>query len=102
LTVKNGERGKEELREIDVVVSADDAATPGERTVLALGEAKAGERIMPHHVRRLEEARAALGPRAGGARLLLFGQTFDDTVRAVAADRADLELIDPARLYEGV
>jgi hypothetical protein len=50
---------------------------------------------------RLEEARAALGARASGARLLLFGQSFDDAVRSAAAERAELELVDLTRLYEG-
>jgi AAA+ ATPase superfamily predicted ATPase len=101
LTVTDSETGVGESREIDVVVAVDDAAAPGERTVLAVGEAKAGERLTQRHVRRLEEARAALGARASGARLLLFGQSFDDAVRSAAAERAELELVDLTRLYEG-
>lgn len=101
LTVANAETRAEEQREVDVVVAADDAAAPGERTVYAVGEAKAGERLAPRHLRRLEEARAAMGTRAGGAKLLLFGQSFDYALRAAAAERADLELVDLARLYEG-
>lgn len=88
-------------REIDVVVAAADAPAPGARTVRALGEAKVGERITVRHLRRLEGARAALGPRAAGARLLLFGPRFSDAVRAAADQRPDVELIDPVRLYEG-
>jgi uncharacterized protein len=101
LTATNGETGVREQREIDVVVAADDAPTPGERTVRALGEAKVAERLTLRHVRRLEEARAALGPVAGSARLLLFGQSFDEAVLSAAADRHDLEVIDLERLYEG-
>jgi uncharacterized protein len=101
LTVRNGESGAAEPREVDVVVAADDAPEPGERTVRAVGEAKVGERMTLRHVRRLEEARAALGPRAGGARLLLFGQSFDDEVRRAAAERRDLEVVDLERLYRG-
>jgi uncharacterized protein len=101
LAVTDGETGLAERREIDVVVSAGDAATPGERTVLALGEAKVAERMALRHVRRLEEARVALGERARAAKLLLFGQSFDDTVCTAAAERADLEIIDLERLYAG-
>jgi uncharacterized protein len=98
---EDGSGGGIEWREIDVVVAADDGATPGERTVLALGEAKVGERLTMRHLRRLEEARLALGFRARDARLLLFGASFDDAVRAAAVDRSELELVDLERLYEG-
>lgn len=101
LTVTNGESGAAEQRKIDVVVAEDDARTPGERTVLALGEAKVAERMTLRHVRRLEDARDALGPRAGTARCLLFGQSFDHAVRTAAAERADLEIIDLHRLHHG-
>lgn len=101
LTVTNSETGAVELREIDVVVAADDAAAPGERTVRALGEAKVGERMTLRHVRKLEDARAAFGAVAASAKLLLFGQSFDGSVRAAAADRDDLEIIDHERLYAG-
>jgi hypothetical protein len=90
-----------EQRDVDVVVAADDAPSPAERTVLALGEAKAGERLTSRHVRRLEEARAVMGPRAGGARLLLFGQSFDEQCAQRRSGRADLELVDLTRLYGG-
>jgi hypothetical protein len=45
--------------ELDVVVAAG-AEAPSERTVLAIGEAKAGERITERHLRRLEAARTRL------------------------------------------
>jgi uncharacterized protein len=101
LTVTNNETGATEPREIDVVVAADDAIEPGGRTVYALGEAKVGVRLTMRHVRRLEDARIALGDRAQGAKLLLFGSGFDDAVHASAGTRADLEIVNLERLYEG-
>jgi len=101
LPVPNDETGAVEIRKVDVVVAADDGNTPGARTVCALGEAKAGERITMRHVHRLEVARSAMGARADGARLLLFGQLFDDEVRQAQATRADVEVIDLDRLYAG-
>ena len=101
LTVTNRETGATEPREIDIVVAADDAAEPSGRTVRALGEAKVGERFTLRHVRRLEDARIALGDRAEGAKLLLFGSSFDEAVQASAGERADLEIVDLERLYEG-
>ncbi|MFP4624850.1 MAG: hypothetical protein ACLFRX_11770 [Gemmatimonadota bacterium] len=62
---------------------------------------KVGHRLSLRHVRRLEEARKALGPVAASARLLLFGQFFEPAVLAAAGARDDLEIIDLARLYEG-
>ncbi len=101
LTFQNPSTGEMEAREIDVVVAADDAREPGGRTVRALGEAKIGERFTLRHVRRLEDARSALGDRAGAAKLLLFGSSFDDAVQASAGERGDLEIVDLRRLYEG-
>jgi hypothetical protein len=101
LTVANRETGALELRELDVVVAADDAETPTERTVRAIGEAKVGERLSMRHVQRLEDARAAMGAVAESAKLLLFGQNFDPAVVTVAEDRDDLEIVDLRRLYGG-
>lgn len=92
--------GKE--HELDVVVAAaDDAEGPSARTVVAIGEAKAGETITQRHVRRLERARSGLGDRAAGAKLLLFGSEFGTDVRDEAESRHDVELVDLARLYTG-
>ena len=88
-------------RQLDVVVSADDADAPSERTILAIGEAKAGERITEGHLHRLEGSRTALGHRADAAKLLLFGAEFAPRLRAAAAKRTDIELVDLKRLYEG-
>ena len=101
LTIPNRETGAREVREVDVVVAADDADSPGERTVTALGEAKVGERLTLRHLRRLEEAREAMGMVAGGAKLLLFGQHLEPALLEVAGERDDLEIIDLQRLYGG-
>jgi len=69
--------------------------------VLALGEAKAGERIGRRNLRGLEVARAAVGVRASGAKPLLFGEGFSTTLEAEAFHRPDVELIDLTRLYFG-
>jgi hypothetical protein len=60
-----------------------------------------GERLSLRHVQRLEEARKAMGSAAHSAKLLLFGQRFDEDVLSAAEQRGDLEIIDLARLYEG-
>lgn len=86
--------------ELDVVVT-DEGEVPGERTVLAIGEAKAGETIGGRHLARLERVRVALGPRASGARLLLFGIAFTDTLIEAVRGRGDVELVGPERLYRG-
>jgi uncharacterized protein len=101
LSVRNSDTGASEQLQLDVVVSASDAETPSDRTVTAIGEAKAGERLSLRHLSRLEEARKALGQVADSARLLLFGQHFEEAVLRAAEERDDLEIINPARLYEG-
>ncbi|MEX0843308.1 MAG: ATP-binding protein [Gemmatimonadota bacterium] len=88
--------------QIDVLVATgEEAMEPSARTVLAVGEAKGDETITTQHVRHLERARAALGARAAGAKLLLFGAKFDQDLEHVAANRHDVELVDLARLYTG-
>ena len=88
-------------RQLDVVVAQDDAKVASERTVTAIGEAKAGETIGESHLRRLEEARSALGSRAAGAKLLLFGAAFSSDVLKLSTARSDVELVDLERLYSG-
>ncbi len=89
-------------QELDIVVAADDGGDdPEKRTVHALGEAKVAETLTMQHVRRLEAARARLGARASNSRLLLFGNVFDQEIRAESRRRSDLELIDLERLYAG-
>jgi AAA+ ATPase superfamily predicted ATPase len=88
--------------QLDIVVAADDlGVVPADRTVLAIGEAKAGEVVERRHLLRLEQARSALGTRAAQARLLFFGSAFSTDVEAHAATRADVELINLDRLYNG-
>lgn len=93
--------GKE--RQLDIVVAAagrtDDV--PSDRTVLAIGEAKAGEVMTVAHLHKLERTRAVLGARAAQAKLLLFAPAFAPPLRTEAAGRPDLELIDLERLYHG-
>ena len=86
--------------ELDVVVAAP-GPVPAERSIAAIGEAKAGERLTLSHLNRLERARAAFGTRAVGAKLLLFGTRVDRPLRDVAANRSDVEIVDLERLYRG-
>lgn len=89
-------------RQLDLVVAEGDPGAPAaERQVTALGEAKAGETVGGRHLRVLDAARAALGARAGGARLLLFAPTFTDELTRTATERDDVELVDLQRLYRG-
>ena len=88
-------------RQLDVVVADGTSEVASERLVLSIGEAKAGERISQRHLRRLEEARRALGRRAAGAKLLLFGGDFTPELAAVGATRTDVEVIGLERLYAG-
>lgn len=87
--------------QLDVVVAANDADIPSERSILALGEAKASERLSVAHLRRLESARRTIGTKAASARLLLFGANFSRALLAAAKVRTDVELINLDRLYEG-
>lgn len=89
--------------ELDVVVASAEgpAVPPSERSVRAIGEAKAGEIVGTERLRALENARAALGTRAAQARLLLFAPGFTAGIRDEAAGRPDLELVDLERLYRG-
>lgn len=92
--------------QLDVVVAGADTGdgvevAPAERPVQAIGEAKAGETVGLSHLRHLERARAALGPKAVDARLLLFAPGFDAELRRAAAERGDVELVDLERLYGG-
>ena len=86
--------------ELDIVV-AGEADQPSGREIVALGEAKSGEMLTRQHLRRLEEARASLGVRAASAKLLLFGADPDTDLRAEAAARRDVEIVDLERLYRG-
>jgi hypothetical protein len=90
-------------RQLDLVVAsaADPAAPPAERSIHAIGEAKAGRTVGSSELRSIERARAALGTRAAHARLLLVAPAFTDELRTLAAGRTDIELVDLERLYRG-
>lgn len=92
-----------EERQLDLVVATADRpeAAPSQRSVLAIGEAKAGETMGTGRLTDLERAQAALGPRAAAAKLLLFAPAFTAELVAVASRRPDLELVDLDRLYHG-
>lgn len=88
--------------QLDVVVAGgEDDVAPANRPVFAIGEAKAGEIVGLARLRHLERARAALGPNAAGARLLLFAPDFASDLRRAVEERGDTELVDHERLYRG-
>ena len=69
-------------------------------------DTKSDELVGPGHLHRLERLRDLLvsrDPRAdGGLKLLLFsGDRFNADLAEAVRDRADVELIDPDRLYHG-
>ena len=72
---------------------------------LAIGEAKGGSAVRTMgDLKKLENGRALLGGRCDveGTRLLIFSRSgFAPDLVAEAAGRADLELVDLARLYTG-
>lgn len=90
-------------RQLDVVVAGAEPVDepPANRTVLAIGEAKAGETVGVGRLTDLERARASLGTRAAQAKLMLFAPAFTPELVAIAGRRADVELIDLDRLYAG-
>ncbi|WP_283136108.1 AAA family ATPase [Rhizohabitans arisaemae] len=90
--------------ELDVVVFGRDGDGP--ERILAIGEAKSGDVLGRAHLERLERLRRLLAGRDGRAsgdvRLLLFSGTgFMPALTEEASRRDDLQLVDPARLYEG-
>lgn len=92
--------------EIDVAVEGDGRKSAGRPRLLAIGEAKASDRERTaSDLDRLSRLRGQLGSRAdvAGAKLLLFGRSgFSDELRREADARHDVELIDLARLYDGM
>jgi uncharacterized protein len=90
--------------QIEIDVAAFAVAAPGERRrVLALGEVKWGRTMDMRDLARLARARDLLAGRGldtGAARLACFsGSGFDDQLREAAANRPDVLLVDPGRLY---
>jgi hypothetical protein len=88
--------------QIDVVVMSP-GATDRPRRVLSLGEAKWDRTMGVGHLNRLARARDILvqqGFDAAGAVLACYsGSDFDPRLREEATRRADVLLVDPARLY---
>ncbi len=93
------------LLELDVVAVDRTMPGAGGPRVLLLGEAKASTRARGvGDLRRLERARDLLRGRAevADARLAIVGLGgFDRELRAEAARRADVVLVDLDRLYQG-
>lgn len=92
--------------ELDLVVFGDPPVGDRVRPLLAIGEAKWGERLGLGQVARLERARELLRTRPGidadGARLVLASGTgFSSDLHTAAATRSDLVLVDPDRMYRG-
>ena len=89
---------------VQVDVVALSPSWPGQQQrVLSLGEAKWGKRLGLRHLDRLASAREILaghGLDTSQTVLGLYSGTgFDDDLRATAAARRDVLLVDAARLY---
>lgn len=91
--------------ELDVVVEGFGPKAGERQRIIAIGEAKGGDRQRTRaDLARLVRLRSELATRteAQDARLLLFGRSgFHRDLRATAAARGDVELIDLDRMYEG-
>ena len=91
--------------EIDVVAEASGEKVDEKPRLLAIGEAKSSENPRSlADLARLERLRGLLAARAdvGRTRLLLFGRSgFETDLSELVRTRADVELVDLARLYEG-
>lgn len=90
--------------ELDLVVLGDPPVGPGARPLLAIGEAKWGERVGTGHVARLERARELLRARPGldadsTCLVLASGVGFTAELHSAAEVRPELVLVDLPRLY---
>jgi uncharacterized protein len=88
--------------ELDLIAVGEPPLGDGPRPLLAIGEAKWGQRLGAGHLARLERARDLLRRRdgldAGATRLLLASATgFTDEL--LAQRRPDVVMVDLARLY---
>jgi Archaeal ATPase. len=103
--VQVNDREQRQAFELDVVAEAEGPRAGGKPRLLAIGEAKAGDRPRTvNDLRRLERLRGELAGRAevGRTRLLLFGRSgFDTDLVEAVSRRRDVELIDLQRIYEG-
>ncbi|GLW97496.1 ATP-binding protein [Microtetraspora sp. NBRC 16547] len=91
--------------EVDVVVTG--SATGSRRPLLAIGEAKWGERVGLGHVERLRRIREVLQGRAdidaSATRLMLFSAAgFTDELRDLALGDDEVRLVHVADLYREV
>ena len=86
--------------QLDVLVTAYDEV-PANRRIMAIGEAKAGEKLTIGHLRALERLRASFDLAAVEAKLLLFGPDADEKLSEIAQARSDVEIVDLERLYSG-
>ena len=86
--------------QLDVLVTAHDGV-PANRRIMAIGEAKAGEKLTIGHLRALERLRASFDLAAVEAKLLLFGPDADEKLSEIAQARSDVEIVDLERLYSG-
>jgi uncharacterized protein len=93
--------GRKTAHQIDVVVSGNDAA--GQRTLLAIGEAKWAEPMGAGHLARLQRVRELLvrngQPGAQTARLLCFGAAEPSGQLRQAAAAEEVRLIGLDDLY---
>lgn len=96
--------GRRTQHEVDVVALAREH--DGSSRVLAIGEAKhTTSKPTLSDLTRLDELREVIAkkrPSTNSSKLLLFSTSdFDSNLRTAADDRADVELIDIDRLYNG-
>lgn len=98
--------GNKSRHELDVVVFGRGA--DGAERILAMGEAKVGEKVGRGHLSRLEQLRDLLVARdertaSADLKLLLYsGRGFSSELESQARQRPDVELVDLDRLYHGI
>jgi AAA+ ATPase superfamily predicted ATPase len=97
--------GSASREQVQVDVVALSPSWPGrEQRLLSLGEAKWGRRLGLRHLDRLANARQILAGHGLDTSETVLGLYssggFDDDLRATAAARRDVLLVDAARLYE--
>lgn len=90
--------------ELDLIVVGEPPPGDGARPVLAIGEAKWGERLGPAHLARLERVRELLRRRPGvdaGATRLVLASAAGFSGDTLTASRPDVVRVDLTRLYHG-
>ena len=100
------DRARRRSFELDLAAPREGSAGGRETVIQLIGEAKPG-RMNASDLARLDRTASLLDSRKGvstapGLKRLLFSlKGFDPELSAAARRRPDVELIDPARLYEG-